>query len=58
LCHFWTIQDELAQGRVATIPLVDLTIPRTFHWALPAGALPPPAAAFTRYLESYPPVLG
>jgi DNA-binding transcriptional LysR family regulator len=54
----WSIQDELAQRRVATIPLVDLTIPRTFHWALPAGALPPAAAAFTRYLVSYPPVLG
>jgi DNA-binding transcriptional LysR family regulator len=53
----WTIQDELAHGQLAIIPLVDLTIPRTFHWALPAGALPPAASAVTRYLEAYPPVL-
>jgi DNA-binding transcriptional LysR family regulator len=53
----WSIQDEIAHGQLATIRLVDLTIPRTFHWALPAGALPPAAAAVTRYLESYPPVL-
>jgi DNA-binding transcriptional LysR family regulator len=53
----WSIQDELAHGQLATIPLVDLRIPRTFHWAFPAGALPPTAAAITRYLESYPPVL-
>jgi LysR family transcriptional regulator, transcriptional activator of the cysJI operon len=53
----WSIQDELAHGQLSTIPLVDLTIPRTFHWALPAGALPATAAAVTRYLEAYPPVL-
>jgi DNA-binding transcriptional LysR family regulator len=53
----WSIQDELAHGQLTTIPLVDLTIPRIFHWALPAGALPTAAAAVTRYLESYPPVL-
>jgi len=53
----WSIQDELVHGKLATIPLVDLTIPRTFHWALSAGALPPAAAAVTRYLEFNPPVL-
>jgi DNA-binding transcriptional LysR family regulator len=53
----WSIQDELAHGQLAVIPLVDLTIPRTFHWALPAGALPSAASAVTRYLEAYPPVL-
>jgi LysR family transcriptional regulator, transcriptional activator of the cysJI operon len=53
----WSIQDELAHGQLAIIPLVDLTIPRTFHWALPAGALPSAAFAVTRYLEAYPPVL-
>ena len=53
----WSIQDEIAHGQLATIPLVDLTIPRTFHWALPAGALPSAAMAVTRYLESYPPAL-
>jgi DNA-binding transcriptional LysR family regulator len=54
----WSIQDELAHGQLAIIPLIDLTIPRTFHWALPAGALPSAASAVTRYLEAYPPVLG
>jgi DNA-binding transcriptional LysR family regulator len=54
----WSIVDELALGQLAAIPLVDLTIPRTFHWALPTGALPPEAAAVARYLESYPPILG
>ncbi|MBV8135987.1 MAG: LysR family transcriptional regulator [Deltaproteobacteria bacterium] len=53
----WSIQDELAHGQLAIIPLVDLAIPRTFHWALPAGALPPTASAVTRYLEAYPPAL-
>jgi DNA-binding transcriptional LysR family regulator len=53
----WSIQDELAHGQLAVIPLVDLTIPRTFHWAFPAGALPSAASAVTRYLEAYPPVL-
>ena len=53
----WSIRDELAHAQLATISLVDLTIPRTFHWAFPAGALPTAAAAVTRYLESYPPVL-
>jgi DNA-binding transcriptional LysR family regulator len=53
----WSIRDELAHGQLAIIPLVDLAIPRTFHWAFPAGALPPTASAVTRYLEAYPPVL-
>lgn len=53
----WSIQNELAQNRLVVIPLIDLSIARSFHWALPAGALPPPAAAFMRYVESAPPVL-
>jgi DNA-binding transcriptional LysR family regulator len=53
----WSIQAELAHGQLATIPLIDLTIPRTFHCALPAGAPPTAVAAVTRYLEDYPPVL-
>ena len=53
----WSIRQELAQNRVGVIPLIDLSVARTFHWALPSGALPPPAVAFKRYLESAPPVL-
>ena len=54
----WSIVEEVARGRIATIALADLSIRRTFRWALPAGALSAPAAAFSRYLESYPPSLG
>ncbi|HUA34420.1 MAG TPA: LysR family transcriptional regulator [Candidatus Binataceae bacterium] len=53
----WSIQEELAHGRLVIVPLADLTVARTFHWAVPTGALPATAVAFMRHLEVDPPTL-
>jgi DNA-binding transcriptional LysR family regulator len=42
----WSIRAHLAAGLVRIVPGLDLVIRRTFHWALPAGALTGTAARF------------
>jgi DNA-binding transcriptional LysR family regulator len=42
----WSAQAHLSAGLLRVIPGLDLVVRRTFQWALPAGALSGPAAAF------------
>ena len=52
----WSIQSELGR-HLQVVPLPDLSIPRTFSWALPSGGLSGPAGAFLRHARLHPPAL-
>ncbi len=52
----WALGTELASGRLKPIPGLDLTITRTFQWALPAGALTGSAARFHALATQNPPL--
>ena len=52
----WSIRAHVAAGLVRVIPALDLVVRRTFHWALPAGALTGTAARFHAFAQRAPPM--
>jgi DNA-binding transcriptional LysR family regulator len=52
----WSIQSELREGRLAIVPLADLSIRRVLSWAFPSGALDGPAAHFVRFAQASAPM--
>lgn len=44
-----SLQNEIALGKLIQIPLSDLRITRTFHWALPSGGLSGVAEEFYKF---------
>lgn len=42
----WSIQNEVALGKLVPIPLKELSVKRYFHWTLPAGTLTGISASF------------
>jgi DNA-binding transcriptional LysR family regulator len=51
----WSIRAHLAAGLVRVVPVPGLVVRRTFHWALPAGALSGTAARFHAFAARNPP---
>ncbi|MDE2490783.1 MAG: LysR family transcriptional regulator [Elusimicrobia bacterium] len=45
----WSIREELALGRLVPLEIADLSIRRTFRWALPSGSLSGAARLFHRF---------
>ena len=45
----WSIRNELALGRLIVLPVRELFMRRTFHWALPSGSLSGTALRFHRF---------
>jgi DNA-binding transcriptional LysR family regulator len=54
----WSIQLEVAAGRLTVLPLADLQITRSFAWALPSQEVPGIAGQFLRWARRNPPVPG
>lgn len=52
----WSAGPLLQTGRLRMIPALDLTIRRTFHWALPPGGLVGTALHFRQFAQRRPPV--
>ncbi len=50
----WSVRAHLAAGLVRVAPGLDLVVRRTFHWALPAGALNGTAARFHAFARRAP----
>ena len=50
----WSIRAHLAAGLVRVVPGLDLVLRRTFHWALPAGAITGTAARFHEFVRRTP----
>ncbi|WP_295900162.1 LysR family transcriptional regulator [uncultured Bdellovibrio sp.] len=44
-----SVQNEMALGKITTVPLPDLKMIRMFRWALPSGGLSPSAQEFYRF---------
>ncbi|MFY0574882.1 LysR substrate-binding domain-containing protein [Cystobacter fuscus] len=53
----WSIQDELASGRLRTLPMPDLRVKRAFSWVLPVDAPSGVAGRFLRHARAVPPLL-
>lgn len=53
----WSLAPHLKSGRITTVPNFELSIRRTFHFAVPAGELSGTAAHFVRFATQYPPAL-
>ncbi|MBU8894111.1 LysR family transcriptional regulator [Corallococcus sp. H22C18031201] len=53
----WSIQAELAQGRLRVLPIPGLHIPRALSWALPVDAPSGIAGRFLRHARLAPPLL-
>jgi DNA-binding transcriptional LysR family regulator len=53
----WSIQDELASGRLRPLPLPDLRVKRAFSWVLPVDAPSGLAGRFLRHARATPPLL-
>jgi DNA-binding transcriptional LysR family regulator len=52
----WSVRAHLAAGLVRVVPGAELVVRRTFHWALPAGALTGTSARFFALAMRSPPV--
>jgi DNA-binding transcriptional LysR family regulator len=52
----WSVRAHLAAGLVRVVPGAALVVRRTFHWALPAGALTGTSARFFALAMRSPPV--
>jgi DNA-binding transcriptional LysR family regulator len=50
-----SVRAHLEAGLVRVVPGLDLVVRRTFHWALPAGALSGTAAHFHAFAQRNPP---
>lgn len=48
----WSIQSELALGKLKVIPMADFRLVRKFHWVLPSGHLPKLVLEFYRFATS------
>ena len=53
----WSIRAELSLGKLRVLPLHELSIPRSFSWALPPGGVVGTAARFVRFAERMAPDL-
>ena len=53
----WSIQAELATGRLRPLPLRDVRIQRAFSWALPSDEPAGLAGRFLRFAREQPPTL-
>lgn len=53
----WSLQTHLAAGQLVVLTSVELSIRRTFRWALPTGGLSGAAAVFHDFATRYPPVM-
>ncbi|WP_095975907.1 LysR substrate-binding domain-containing protein [Melittangium boletus] len=53
----WSLQDELASGRLRLLPIPDLRVERAFSWVLPVDALSGLAGRFLRHARAAPPPL-
>ena len=53
----WSLQDELASGRLRLLPLPDLRVRRAFSWVLPVDAPSGLAGRFLRHARASPPSL-
>ncbi len=51
----WSIRDEVALGKLFPLPFGSLRIPRTFHWAVPAGSLAGIPARFLDFATRHVP---
>lgn len=51
----WSLSMPLAAGRLRTLPALPLSIRRTFHWAMPTGAVGGTAGHFLAFARSSPP---
>ena len=51
----WSLQDELASGRLRLLPLPDLRVRRAFSWVLPVDAPSGLAGRFLRHARASPP---
>ncbi len=51
----WSLGPHLAAGRLRLLPGLDLTVRRTFRWALPAGGAQGTAARFLQFARRTPP---
>ncbi|MBV8226157.1 MAG: LysR family transcriptional regulator [Verrucomicrobia bacterium] len=49
----WSVQNELALGRLRIVRIADLLVRRGFYWALPSGALGEPSDTFVRFCNGY-----
>jgi DNA-binding transcriptional LysR family regulator len=47
----WSIRAEIATGRLRVLPFADLSVPRSFSWALPAGGAAGAAKSFLRFAQ-------
>ena len=54
----WSAAPLLETGKLRILPALDLTIRRTFHWALPSGGLTGTPAHFRQFAQTRPPVPG
>jgi DNA-binding transcriptional LysR family regulator len=54
----WSIQSELALGRLRVLPIRGLTIERHFSWVLPVDGVAGVAGQFLRHARAEPPILG
>jgi len=53
----WSIQDELALGRLRVLPVPGLSVERAFSWVLPVDAPSGLAGRFLRHARASPPPL-
>ncbi|WP_233262154.1 LysR family transcriptional regulator [Vitiosangium sp. GDMCC 1.1324] len=53
----WSIQGELAQGRLRVLPIPGLRVERAFSWVLPVDAPSGLAGRFLRHARASPPAL-
>jgi DNA-binding transcriptional LysR family regulator len=53
----WSLQDELASGRLRLLPIPDLRVKRAFSWVLPVDAPSGLAGRFLRHARASPPTL-
>ena len=51
------LRAHLAAGLVRVVPALDLVVRRSFHWALPPGAIAGTAARFHNFAVRTPPSL-
>ncbi len=53
----WSLASHLAAGRLLIVPGLDVSIRRTFRWALPSGGLRGTAGRFHAFAQRHPPVM-
>lgn len=54
----WSIQSELALGRLRVLPIRGLAVERHFSWVLPVDGVAGVAGQFLRHARAQPPMLG